>query len=341
MPIRIGMIGGGSITRLRHAPECRDNPYCEIAGFYDHNIERSETLVEEFGGKSYSSCNEMLADPDIDAVCICSSNDTHARIAIDALSAGKHVLCEKPMAANVKEAAAMVKAAESNQRTLMIAHNQRFVPAHIKAREMIASGSLGRVISFRASLKHGGPENWSVVKSNKTWFFNESRAVFGVMGDLGIHKADLLRYLLNDEVDSVLCLADTVEKRNESGNLIGLDDIAFATLKMSGGAVGTLEVSWCNHGQMEDFVVVYCENGVIRLLQDPVYQIVIEQRDGEVLRLSMPEPQNGSGIMDAFAASVLSGTEPSVSGKDALLSLAVITACLESSKKESWVKVNP
>src|SRR5699024_6641194 len=110
-----------------------------------------------------------------------------------ALDAGCHVLCEKPMATSSAEAQAMIDAAEKSGRKLMIGHNQRFVASHRKARALIAAGEIGRIYSFRTTFGHGGPEGWSADGKN-SWFFDKKRAFIGAMGDLGVHKADLVHY---------------------------------------------------------------------------------------------------------------------------------------------------
>ena len=96
--VKVGIVGCGTITMVRHAPEYYNNPDAEIAGFYDIVPERAAELAGKFGGKVYETCDELLADTTIDAVSICTANDTHAEYTVKALAAGKNVLCEKPMA---------------------------------------------------------------------------------------------------------------------------------------------------------------------------------------------------------------------------------------------------
>ena len=95
---KIGIIGCGKIAQVRHIPEYADHTQAELAGYYDLNTERAKELADRYGGTVYSSYEELLADPSIDAVSVCVANNAHAKITIEALHAGKHVLCEKPMA---------------------------------------------------------------------------------------------------------------------------------------------------------------------------------------------------------------------------------------------------
>lgn len=112
---KIGIIGCGKIAQVRHIPEYSSASAAELAGFYDLNEGRAGELVAQYGGKAYSSYEELLADPHIDAVSVCVANHAHAEITIAALRAGKHVLCEKPMAMSLEECEAMVPGVKRNR----------------------------------------------------------------------------------------------------------------------------------------------------------------------------------------------------------------------------------
>ena len=137
--IKIGIIGCGKITEVRHAPEYAENPNCELVAFFDVVKERAEAMAKQYGAKAYGSIEELLKS-DVDAVSVCVANRYHAETAIKALRAGKHVLCEKPMATTPEDCEAMVQAARESGRFLMIGQNQRLAKAHVKAREIIQSG---------------------------------------------------------------------------------------------------------------------------------------------------------------------------------------------------------
>ena len=114
MSIRVGIIGCGKIAQVRHIPEYAANPHAEVYGFYDINLARAEELAKKYGGKAFASYEALLADPEIEAVSVCAANHAHAEISIAALKAGKHVLCEKPMAVTLEECEAMVAAAKES-----------------------------------------------------------------------------------------------------------------------------------------------------------------------------------------------------------------------------------
>ena len=178
---RIGIIGCGKIAQVRHIPEYAENPHAQLAGFYDLNTQRAAELAAQYGAKAYESAEAMLADPSIDAVSVCVANHAHAPITIAALKAGKHVLCEKPMATTLEECEEMVKTARETGKFLMIGHNQRLAKAHAVAKELIDQGMIGRIITFRTTFGHGGPETWSVDPGKNTWFFDKNKAAMGAM----------------------------------------------------------------------------------------------------------------------------------------------------------------
>ena len=136
----IGIIGCGKISQVRHIPEYYNNPNAEIIGYYDLAKERAAEMAARYGGKVYDSVDELLADPAIDAVSVCVANNMHADVTVAALKAGKHVLCEKPMATNIADCERMVFAAKQYGKSLMIGQNQRFAKAHEEARRLIKAG---------------------------------------------------------------------------------------------------------------------------------------------------------------------------------------------------------
>jgi predicted dehydrogenase len=225
MPVKYGIIGCGAIAQRRHIPEAADNANSKVAALADPVKERVEELATKYGAKPYTDYKEMLKDPSLDAIVVAGPNSLHAVQTIEALDGGKHVLVEKPMATTREDARAMIDAAKRNNKFLMIGLNQRLMPPHVKAKKILQSGVLGDVLAFRTAFKHPGPEGWSV-DAGKSWFFKKGQAFMGVTGDLGVHKADLLRWLLGQEFTEVSGFVSTLDKRDQEGKLIDLDDNA-------------------------------------------------------------------------------------------------------------------
>ena len=345
--IRIGIVGCGKIAQVRHIPEYRDNPNAEIAGFYDINQERAAELAGEYGARAYASAEAMFADESIDAVSICAANVFHAPLSIAALKAGKDVLCEKPMAVTMEECEKMVETAEKTGKLLMIGHNQRLTRAHVKAKELLDQGEIGRVITARSTFGHGGPETWSIDAGKQTWFFDRKQASAGALADLGVHKTDLLYYLTGQKVVKTAAVLATVDKRYPDGSLIAVDDNALALYTLESGVVGTMSVSWTNYGQEDNSTKLYCQGGVIRMYDDPKYSLIVEKKDGSVIPYELDQltsnkdqtsgGRTSTGVIDAFVESIVNDHEPMISGKSALHAMHVIFAnqrSAESGKTE-------
>lgn len=324
----------------RHAPEYANNPDAEIVACCDEVRERAERLRERFGGKAYDSHRELLADASVDAVSVCAANAAHAPLAIAALDLGKHVLCEKPMGLTMDECRAMVAAAARSGKKLMIGHNQRFDPAHLMARKLIASGEMGKVLSFAAVFGHGGPEKWAADKGADTWFFRKSAAGVGAVADLGLHKIDLLRFLIGDEVASAYARLGALDKRYRDGRRIDVDDNAHCLLEFERGTTGTVTASWTHYGKADNSVVLYCENGVVTIAAEPVDTVEVAYRDGRhTARHEFGPPGKASGVIDAFVECVVNDTPPPVSGADVLGTMEAVFACVKAS--ETGVAVRP
>ena len=343
MPVRYGVIGCGAIAQRRHIPECVANPESKLVALADPVKERVEELAKKYHAKAYTDYKELLKDPNVDAVVVAGPNTLHAPQSIEALNAGKHVLCEKPMATTREDAKAMMDAAKKAGKFLMIGLNQRLMPPHVKAKKILQSGALGNVLAFRTSFAHPGPEGWSV-DAGKSWFFKKGQAFMGVTGDLGVHKADLLRWLLGQEIVEVGGLITTLDKRDASGKLIDLDDNAYLTLKTSGGIIGSMILSWTNYGAEENYTVIYCQKGVLSLGTDPTWGVIVDFHNGErelhkVGEMSTNVKQVASGVIDSFTQSIATNTPPQIDGMEGYKSLDVILTAMEAAKAGKSMRV--
>lgn len=339
--LRVGVIGCGSIAQHRHLPEYKANKNVELVAVCDIHEGRAEEVAEKYGVKAYTNYEELLKSGLVDAVSVCTPNYLHAPISIAALNAGVHVLCEKPMATSKEEAEAMIAAAKENGKKLMIAHNQRFVPSHQKARQFIQNGEVGKIYSFRTAFGHGGPEGWSV-EGKEGWFFQKEKAFVGAMGDLGVHKTDLLRYVLGEEIVEVGSFVETSAK-----DFASVDDNAVCVLKTESGIIGTLAASWAYVSKEDNSTIIYGEKAILRLEDDPVNSLVVQYSNGEVVKYELGKiqsneagGQNNSHVIEKFVDAVLNNEEVPVTGEEGMKSLEVILAALESNKTKQIVRVN-
>ena len=342
--IKIGILGCGKIAQVRHIPEYAENPDVKLVGFYNPTKSRAEDMAAKYGGLAYDTAEELLANPEIDAVSVCAANYAHAALSMQALNAGKHVLCEKPMATTLADCEAMVDCAKKNGKFLMIGHNQRLAKAHMEAKRLIDEGLIGNIISFRTSFGHGGPETWAIKPGKDTWFFDKSKAAMGVMADLGVHKTDLIQYLTGQRVVRTTARLVTLDKRGEDGELIGVDDNAVCIYEMSGGAFGTMTASWTYYGAEDNSTVLYGTKGIMRIYDDPAHSIVVKLADGQeqvydVEQIQTNDNQTKSGVIDLWVDCLKNNRAPEISGESALYAMRAVFASIESSQTGKTVEI--
>lgn len=343
--LKIGIIGCGNIAQVRHIPEYQANPYCELAAFYNHGREKAELMAQQYGGICCNNIEELL-NTRLDAVSICTSNNSHAELAIRALEAGCHVLCEKPMAVTMDECRDMVEAAKKNHRKLMIANNQRFTSVHQEAKELIRSGVVGKILSFETKFIHRGPDMWT--GSSNPWFYDKRKAGMGALGDLGVHKIDVLHHILGEPIVAVQAVLKTLDKRYPDGSLIDVEDNAWCIMETASGITGSLYAGWTCYADERNSLVIYGTGGILRCYDDPQYALVIE-RGEDIGYCDLGAMQNNddqkagfvenTGVINEFVDSIMEDREPVSSGKDGLSTMQVLFAALESGKSGKKVEI--
>lgn len=250
--VKVGIIGTGGISN-EHINAYLKNEDVELYAFCDINEERVNAMANKYGvDKIYTDMNEMLKLEELDAVSVCTWNSAHAPCTIAALNAGKHVLCEKPMATSAKEAIAMEEAAKKNEKLLMIGFVRRFGNDCSILKDFIGNDYFGDIYYSKATYlrRNGNPGGW---------FGDQSRSGGGPLIDLGVHVIDLVRYLLgNPKPISVYgaTFRKLYDRSNlktgkaytasgaEEGSVCDVEDLASAMIRFDNGAVLTIEASF-------------------------------------------------------------------------------------------------
>ncbi|WP_226037769.1 Gfo/Idh/MocA family protein [Aquibacillus saliphilus] len=338
--LRVAVIGCGSIAKNRHLLEYHNNQTVDIVAVCDIVEERVQEAAKKYDARAYIDYQQLLKEEQVDAVSVCLPNNLHAPVSIAALIGGSHVLCEKPMATSREEAENMIDTAKANNKKLMIAHNQRFVPSHVKAKQLIENGEIGKIYSFRTTFGHGGPEGWSADGAD-SWFFKKDQAFIGAMGDLGVHKADLLRHLLGEEFTEVVGFIETNAKEKTD-----VDDNAVCVLKTGSGTIGTLTASWAYNAKEDNSTIIYGEKATLRLEDDPDHSLIAQYTNGEVVKYQLgkiqsndEDGQTNTQVIDNFVSCILNDKEPLITGEEGKKSLEVILAAIESSESKQITKV--
>ncbi|MEQ0558528.1 Gfo/Idh/MocA family oxidoreductase [Amycolatopsis sp. NEAU-NG30] len=208
---------------------------------------RAKAAAQRFGWADVETdWRALIARDDVDLVDICTPGDSHAEIAIAALEAGKHVLCEKPLANSVAEAEAMAEAARrARERGVraMVAFNYRRVPALAHARNLVARGALGEIRHVRSVYL----QDWlSDAQAPMTWRLKREHAGSGALGDLGAHIVDAAQFVTGEHITGVSGLTNTFVRQRPSGSgrdEVTVDDCALFLARLSSGAVASFEAT--------------------------------------------------------------------------------------------------
>ena len=249
MTVRVGFVGSGFARRVQ-LPGLAFVPGARATAISSGKRANAEAVAREFGlPHVFDDGVELAQSPDVDLVIVSSTPDTHARYAIAALEAGKHVLCEKPTALDAYEAAQMLAAAERRpDRFAWVDHELRYEPNRRRARELIRSGAIGELRHIELSLKpylrgDGRPQ---ASDAPWTWWFDAARGG-GILGAVGSHLIDLCRFWTGSEVAYVAGLVETfVTERTDADGVkrpVTADDFTSSVLRMASGAVVTLTLS--------------------------------------------------------------------------------------------------
>ena len=327
--IKIGLIGAGGIAEFSHLPGITALENVELTAICDVVEERARKAAVKYNAKeSYTNYEEMLKKANIDAVDICTPVFLHAPIAIEALNHGKHVLIEKPLARNSKEAETIVDASRKNKRQVSAMFNMRYMPVNIQIKNAIDNGDLGKIYMARIRDGHAGPE--VIMPYMASWIFNKEKSGGGCILD-EIHDIDLLCWWLGD-VDSVSAELGTLAKKIE------VEDNAAVILRFKSGAIASMEISWsqiAGSGSTE----IYGERGVV--ISADSYKIYKTDIGGWFT----PELPSQSywywhrlQIKD-FAQALLDGKQVPVPGDEALTRLRIIDSIYSANEKGMKVTV--
>lgn len=264
--LRLGIIGCGGIANGKHMPAEKRNPRAEMVAFCDIIPERAQKAKEEYGTEDsavYTDYKELLKDETIDAVLVLTHNKEHCRITVDALNAGKHVLCEKPMATTYEEAVKMIEAAKKNNKVLTIGYQNRWRPDSMYMKQMAKDGEFGEVYYAEAiAIRRRAVPTWGV-------FIDEEKQGGGPLIDIGTHALDLTLHMM-DNYEPAYCVGKTFHKLNkntETGNAWGdwdvdrftAEDSAFGFIVMKNGAVIYLKSSWAlNMADPKEAITTIC-----------------------------------------------------------------------------------
>lgn len=373
----IGLVGYGGIGKVHILGYKSMSSYydlgsskIELVGICTAHKETARKAQEQHQFKfSCTDYHKLLAEKDIQIIDCSAPNYLHHKIVIDAIEAGKHIYCEKPLAMNVQEAEDMVKRASASRVKCQIAFNYRFVPAIMRAKQLINDGKLGKILTFRAVYLHSG---YIDPTRPMSWRLRKSQSGGGALFDLGSHVLDLVRYLIG-ECEAVLAHNYTFIKKRpiERGSTqmeeVDVDDLSILQLKLKNGAVGTVEASRVSTGSIDELKIeIQGNKGAVRFnLMDPNWlyfydatekneplggnrgfkQIETLQRYPDSAlptcsRASVGWQHFHIASQYNFIRSILEDSKPEPGFEDGLAVQKIMEAACCSSKEGRWIQLN-
>lgn len=341
-------MGAGSIARLGHIPGLQKVGGVEVVALCDRAEDRAGALAREMGiPRVYANFTEMVGKEDLDAVTLGVPNALHAPMAIEALEAGLHVFCEKPLAISTEEGGAMLAAAQRSGRTLAMNMQQRTRPEYAGVRRLFAEGSLGEVryVNARWFRRSGIPGFGS-------WFTRRELAGGGVLMDIGVHMLDVALWMLGfPEVSAVRGEVQSVHgprgrglggwgaERHTAG-VFDVEDFASLHLRLKNGGLVTIEVSWATFGQDEMRVQVLGSEAGVDIDGEkyggkaPVR--IFHENPAEDVPLKLPKRPPGTDwdhTTADFVSSIREGRAPLAPAREGLEMLRILQAGYTSARE--------
>ena len=334
-PVGVGLIGSQFIASI-HAEALRACSQADIRAVASPTAGNARAFAQRHGiPKYFSDYRELLALPEVDMVVVGVPNDLHCSIALDAASAGKHVVMEKPLCLNLAEADRMIEACRRANVKLMYAEELCFAPKYVRLKALLDEGALGRPTLLKQSEKHDGP--------HAAHFWDVTRSGGGVTMDMGCHAIEFFRWMLGrPPVKSVYAHMSTLVHADKT---LG-DDNAILLLEFADGTTAVAEESWTKLGGMDDRAEVHGSKGVayadllhgsaIRAYSSGGYGYAVE-KSGSTVGWSFPMHEEAWNYgfhaeMAHFVDCVQNDRKPLVTGEDGRAVLEIIFAAYESAR---------
>ncbi|GGA79544.1 Gfo/Idh/MocA family protein [Ornithinibacillus halotolerans] len=324
--MKIGIMSFAHMHAYSYADCLRQLSNVELVGIFDDDATRGEEAATTYGTTYYRDQAEFLR-AEMDAVIICSENNRHKEMVLAAAKAKKHILCEKPIATNVRDAEEMIKVCEENGVILQIAFPVRFSRPIQRLKEFIANGELGEIVAFRTTNRGQNPGGW---------FIDPDQSGGGAVLDHTVHMVDIMRWYLGKEVSEVYAIVDSYFHN------IDIDDAGILTLEFENGVIASHDASWSRFSTSPTW-------GDVTIEVVGTKQTVKVDANQEHLRL-YSDKENAItheffgnnmdfGLIQDFVQCVEQGREPSITGYDGLKAMEVALAAYESSKREAPVSL--
>ncbi|NLY29475.1 MAG: Gfo/Idh/MocA family oxidoreductase [Firmicutes bacterium] len=324
--MRLGIMSFAHMHAYSYASVIKELPDVELVGVADENQDRGKQAAEQFGTRYFPSFDELLKT-DLDGVIITSANRDHRILTEMAAAAGKHVLCEKPIATTLEDAYAMVKVVQETGIKFQMAFPCRFIPSVQRLKALYEEGRLGRLLAIR-STNHG--------KMPGGFFIDPEAAGGGAVMDHTVHLADLVRWVFQTEVVEVYCEMD---RRFHD---IPTEDCGLLTLELSNGAFMTIDPSWSRPdsfytwGDLYMHVVGTAMAAEVDLMRQSMERITLDQPS---YQWNFWGANMDYYLVKEFVDSFREDRQPIITAMDGVRALEVAIGAYESARRGQPVKL--
>ena len=262
--LNFGILGCGLVANI-HAEALSHIQEAKLIGVADYIPSLAQTFAQQQGVKAYADYAEMLADPELDVVCVCTPSCFHAPNAKEALQKGKHVVLEKPMALTEKEADELIAVCDSTDRYLTVISQLRFSEDVVKVKELIQQNAFGKISLCDLYMKYWRSEEYY---SSSPWKGTKKFDGGGALMNQGIHGIDLLEYIMGP-------IKDLQGKIKTLSHAIEVEDTAVALLEFENGALGVIEASTCAYPGFDRRIQIHGDKGYVILEENRIVKIMI------------------------------------------------------------------
>lgn len=311
--LKWGVVGCGRFSEMTFIPTLQLLPKSKLISLYSHNIQRAQSLAEKFAAQAaYDNYDEFLKS-DIDCIFVGSANVNHYEQVIKAAQAGKHILCEKPMAMTSSEAEEMIRVCRENNVFLTINYVHRYHPLVTKAKEIIEKGMIGKIVSISVNfnIDFAPCDNFR---------FKKDLSGGGALRDLGTHMIDLLRFF-GGEIKSVTGVMDNIIYKSE------VDDFASAIVKFENSGYGSFNVSYNTKKGINRVEILGYEGNIsidnlIGRKSKPCRLVIDLNREAK--KVFIKRANKSLYGLRAIQKAFLHEVSPQVVGEDGLVNLRII-----------------
>ncbi|RPF54286.1 Gfo/Idh/MocA family protein [Aquisalibacillus elongatus] len=316
--MKIGMMSFAHMHAHSYADCLNEIEHVELAAIFDDDRERADQIAKQYDVEAYTTYEEFF-EQDLDAVIICSENNRHKEMVLEAAKHQKHILCEKPIATNIEDAQVMINYCEEQNVILQIAFPVRFSSPIMELKVRIDQGELGDIVAFRSTNRGQNPGGW---------FVDEHYSGGGAVLDHTVHMVDIMRWFLSDEVKDVHAYVDSFFHDVE------IDDAGILTMEFNNGVIASHDASWSRYvdyptwGDVTLEVIGTKKNVVVDAFKEHIN--VYPKQGPNHLTFDFVGHNMDLALIKDFIQCVEEKRQPFISGHDGLKALQVALCAYQS-----------